>query len=169
MAVASEGAGMGVVEDLDDEEEAGAAAAASNAAKDDDEMPDLDDLELEEGGIEEDPGALSVDRGAPASDFVKARSYTVSITFDKYYMVPRMWLFGYDEDGKPLTHEQVFQDMSQDHAKKTVTIDPHPHISGVSQASVHPCKHSLAMKRIIDQIEQGGTGAKTARHFRWYH
>jgi hypothetical protein len=25
----------------------------------------------------------------------------------QYYMVPRMWLFGYDEEGKPLTHEQV--------------------------------------------------------------
>jgi len=25
----------------------------------------------------------------------------------QYYMVPRMWLFGYDEEGKPLTHAQV--------------------------------------------------------------
>eukprot|EP00281_Chroomonas_sp_CCMP1168_P002425 CAMPEP_0206258630 /NCGR_PEP_ID=MMETSP0047_2-20121206/26035_1 /ASSEMBLY_ACC=CAM_ASM_000192 /TAXON_ID=195065 /ORGANISM="Chroomonas mesostigmatica_cf, Strain CCMP1168" /LENGTH=302 /DNA_ID=CAMNT_0053685413 /DNA_START=74 /DNA_END=982 /DNA_ORIENTATION=+ len=164
VAVSSGGGGMGMVEDLDDEDGAavGSNAAAAGGAADgggEDDMPDLDDLELEEGGIEEnDASALAPQAATPASDFVRARSYTVSITYDKYYMVPRMWLFGYDEDGKPLTHEQVFQDMSQDHAKKTVTIDPHPHISGVSQASVHPCKHSLAIKRIIDQIEDSGSG-----------
>uniref|UniRef100_A0A7S0N553 Autophagy-related protein 3 n=1 Tax=Cryptomonas curvata TaxID=233186 RepID=A0A7S0N553_9CRYP len=66
--------------------------------------------------------------------------------------VPRMWLFGYDEDGTPLRPAQVFEDMSADHAKKTVTLDPHPHLAGPSHASVHPCRHSVAIKRIIDMV-----------------
>jgi hypothetical protein len=37
---------------------------------------------------------------------------------------------------------QVFQDMSQDHAKKTVTIDPHPHMSGKRT-------HSIAREHIL--------------------
>jgi ubiquitin-like-conjugating enzyme ATG3 len=44
---------------------------------------------------------------------------------------------------------------AQDHAKKTVTIDPHPHIAGVAHASIHPCKHSATLKKIIDQMESG--------------
>jgi len=36
-------------------------------------------------------------------------------------------LFGYDEDGNPLSTMQIFEDVSQDHAKKTVTIEVHPH------------------------------------------
>ena len=56
---------------------------------------------------------MGEDRGSGSEGFVRTRSYNISITYDKYYQVPRCWLFGYDEDSKPLTHEQVFQDMSQ--------------------------------------------------------
>jgi len=87
----------------------------------------------------------------------------VSITYDKYYQVPRMWLFGYDEDGTPLRPAQVFEDMSADHAKKTVTLDPHPHLAGPSHASVHPCRHSVAIKRIIDMMEDGREASKAMR------
>jgi len=177
-------AGSADVEDIDDDEPdappAQAAAGGAGATMDveseaagkaeEEDVPDLDDLELEdEGGVmvPADPSALPTGGAAAAaggggevreasSDFVRTRSYTVSITYDKYYQTPRMWLFGYDEDNKPLTHAQVFEDMSRDHAKKTVTIDPHPHMPSVSQASVHPCKHAPAMKRIIDQIESTG-------------
>jgi ubiquitin-like-conjugating enzyme ATG3 len=40
-----------------------------------------------------------------------------------------VWLFGYDENGSPLKPESIFDDIMQDYAKKTVTIDPHPHLS----------------------------------------
>lgn len=46
-----------------------------------------------------------------------------------YSQTPRVWLFGYDENGSPLKPESIFDDIMQDYAKKTVTIDPHPHLS----------------------------------------
>lgn len=39
----------------------------------------------------------------------KSRRYDVSITYDNYYRTPRIWLFGYNENGSPLSTEQVFQ------------------------------------------------------------
>ena len=39
-----------------------------------------------------------------------------------------MWLYGWDEDSRPLTGEQIFQDISIDHAKKTCTIEMHPQL-----------------------------------------
>jgi ubiquitin-like-conjugating enzyme ATG3 len=30
-------------------------------------------------------------------NILKTRTYDLSITYDKYYQTPRMWLFGYDE------------------------------------------------------------------------
>ncbi len=64
----------------------------------------------------------------------------------------------------------------QDYAKKTVTIDPHPHLSRphgefctfrvklykflpsccFSTASVHPCQHAPAMLRIIEALKECG-------------
>ena len=41
---------------------------------------------------------------------------------------------------KPLSVEQMYEDFSQDHAKKTVTMEAHPHLSGPPMASIHPCK-----------------------------
>jgi ubiquitin-like-conjugating enzyme ATG3 len=38
-----------------------------------------------------------------------------------------------------------------DYAHKTVTLDPHPHIS-TPHASVHPCRHGEAMLRIIKTL-----------------
>ena len=38
---------------------------------------------------------------------------------------------------------------------KTVTIEPFPHLSGLSIASVHPCKHSNVMKRFIERMDGG--------------
>lgn len=44
-----------------------------------------------------------------------------------------------------------------DYAKKTVTMEQHPHLS-IKQASIHPCNHAKVMKKIIDTIlENGGT------------
>ena len=78
---------------------------------------------------------------------VKTRTYDLTITYDKYYQTPRMWLFGYDEQGSPLHPKQVLGDISQDHARKTVTIEPHPHL-GVPCPSIHPCRHANVMKKI---------------------
>ncbi len=82
----------------------------------------------------------------------------MSITYDKYYQTPRMWLFGYDEVRQPLTPEMVYQDIVEDYRNRTVTIDPHPHMSVVTpHASIHPCRHAAVMKRIVENLKDGGT------------
>lgn len=67
----------------------------------------------------------------PGNDnLLKVRRYDVSLTYDNYYRTPRVWLFGYDENnGSPLEPTAIFEDVMTDYAKRTVTIDPHPHLS----------------------------------------
>jgi len=55
----------------------------------------------------------------------------------KCYEGKKMLFF---QNRKPLTVEQMYEDVSQDHAKKTVTMETHPHLPGPPMASVHPCK-----------------------------
>lgn len=86
---------------------------------------------------------------------IRSRRYDVSITYDNYYKTPRIWLFGYDENGTPLSPISIFQDIMQDYAKKTVTIDPHPHMKRM-HASIHPCQHAAAMLRILEALNECG-------------
>ncbi|KAJ1820397.1 E2-like enzyme [Coemansia sp. RSA 2598] len=131
------------------------------------DIPDIDD-ELEGlGSVEDSDPAAAAAASASASKpdaeagdevedkILRTRTYDISITYDKYYQTPRVWLFGYDEQGKPLTTRQIFEDISEDHAKKTVTIETHPHL-GVQQASIHPCKHAHVMKKIIERAVDSG-------------
>ena len=89
------------------------------------------------------------------TSILKTRTYDVSITYDKYYRVPRVWLRGYDENGNPLSSTEIFEDISADHAHKTVTVEPHVH-TGVVSASIHPCRHSEVMKRFMTKFEESG-------------
>jgi ubiquitin-like-conjugating enzyme ATG3 len=89
------------------------------------------------------------------SNIMRSRRYDVSITYDNYYRTPRIWLFGYDENGSTLSTSDIFQDIMQDYAQKTVTIDPHPHLSR-PHASVHPCQHAPAMLRIVEALKECG-------------
>jgi len=86
---------------------------------------------------------------------IRSRRYDVSITYDNYYKTPRVWLFGYDENGTPLSPISIFQDIMQDYARKTVTIDPHPHMKHM-HASIHPCQHAAAMLRILEALNECG-------------
>ncbi len=86
-------------------------------------------------------------RGCPPS---AQRSYDVSITFDKYYRTPRLWLVGYGGGGQPLRPEEVFEDVLSDYKSKTVTVDPHPH-TGLPSASLHPCRHAEMMRASVQQ------------------
>ncbi|KAI7906577.1 autophagocytosis associated protein [Cokeromyces recurvatus] len=113
-----------------------------------DDIPDMDD-QIEE---EEDPSIQVVTN----DKVLQVRTYDVFITYDKYYQTPRMWLFGYDEERRPLNSTQVFEDVSPDYVKKTVTIETHPHLS-LNLASIHPCKHAEVMKKIIERMGQGKT------------
>ena len=54
---------------------------------------------------------------------------------------------------------EIFQDISQDHAQKTVTIESHPHVS-LNMVSVHPCRHASVMKRLVDMMVEGGLSVR---------
>ncbi len=88
--------------------------------------------------------------------FIPTRTYDLNITYDNYYRTPRLWLSGYDENNKPLTIEQMYEDISEDHAKKTVTFESHPHIPGTPMASIHPCRHAEVMKKLINLMADSG-------------
>jgi len=94
--------------------------------------------------------------GGETGEIVQTRTYDLHITYDKYYQTPRLWLFGYDENRKTLKVDQMYEDVSQDHAKKTVTMESHPNLPGVIAASVHPCRHAEVMKKIIQTVTDGG-------------
>ncbi|XP_008323264.1 ubiquitin-like-conjugating enzyme ATG3 isoform X2 [Cynoglossus semilaevis] len=146
-------------------------AACHNADDDDDgdededgEAADMEEYE-ESGLLETDEATLDTSKmvetkakAEPGSEdlILQTRTYDLYITYDKYYQTPRLWLFGYDEDRQPLTVEQMYEDISQDHVKKTVTIENHPHLPPPAMCSVHPCRHAEVMKKIIETVAEGG-------------
>lgn len=77
------------------------------------------------------------------------RSYDLSVTYDKYYQTPRLWLKGYNEQGLPLESSEIFEDILTDYVSKTVTIDPHP-CTGELTVSIHPCRHAAVMKKVVN-------------------
>ncbi|CAH2268266.1 jg15897 [Pararge aegeria aegeria] len=89
-------------------------------------------------------------------EIVRTRTYDLHITYDKYYQTPRLWLIGYDEDRRLLGAEALYEDISAEHARKTVTMEAHPHLSGPGMVSVHPCRHAEVMKKIIEMVTESG-------------
>ncbi|RWS28404.1 ubiquitin-like-conjugating enzyme ATG3 [Leptotrombidium deliense] len=135
-----------VCEDDDDEE-----------AADMDDYVDADLIEEQDEAVVELKGKDPIkEKDDGIENIVTTRTYDLNITYDNFYRTPRLWLCGYDENQKPLTIEQMYEDISQDHAKKTVTMEIHPHIPGGPMASVHPCRHAEVMKKIIQTVEDGG-------------
>lgn len=135
---------------------AGAEAAASSS-----DAPDLSSFE-EEDNLVEDEAALGSTSGGylvasePDDDndaILYTRTYDLSITYDKYYQTPRVWLFGYDEKNRPLSADEMFEDIMQDYANRTVTMEPHPHRGALIHASIHPCQHGAVMKRIVANMK----------------
>ena len=90
---------------------------------------------------------------APIED--RSRSYDLSITWDKYYQTPRLWLFGYSASGQPLTDKEVCEDVLSEYIAKTVTVDPHP-CTGLRTVSIHPCQHSAMMLKVVKEWQQRG-------------
>ncbi|CAH1781682.1 unnamed protein product [Owenia fusiformis] len=154
MTLDSKGASSRVADDDNDDDD----------DDDDEEAEDMEAFE-ESGMLEEDNATLDTKKvtkedsdTAVGGDtgVLATRTYDLNITYDKYYQTPRLWLYGYDENRKPLTVDQMYADFSQDHAKKTVTMEHHPHLPGPPMASVHPCKHADVMKKIIETVAEGG-------------
>ncbi len=57
---------------------------------------------------------------------------------------------------------QILEDVSEEHARKTITVDPFPHGS-FTAASIHPCKHSLVMKKLVSIAAEGGKDFQVTR------
>jgi ubiquitin-like-conjugating enzyme ATG3 len=146
------------------EAEAEAEAETAKADKDGDgEYDDMDDYEDDDILVDEDAAAATntttsttattTDTTSSSSNIIKTRTYDLSITYDKYYQVPRVWMVGRSETNQPLTSKQMMEDVISDYANKTVTIEIHPHItSSCPHASIHPCQHSKVMKVIIKNL-----------------
>ncbi len=151
-------------------EETDVVAETSND-NEEDEYADME--EFEDENVIEDEAAVSnsvVSTSKTTSKFdnniMKVRTYDLSITYDKYYQTPRVWMMGYEssDSSQPLTGEQMLQDVMSDYANRTVTIDPHPHVSG-HHASIHPCQHGAVMKTIVRNLTKasedvGGQGGE---------
>ncbi|XP_028934326.1 ubiquitin-like-conjugating enzyme ATG3 isoform X1 [Ornithorhynchus anatinus] len=140
------------------------------------EAADMEEYE-ESGLLETDEATLDTRKMVDASKtktdvgnedaILQTRTYDLYITYDKYYQMPRLWLFGYDEQRQPLTVEHMYEDISQDHVKKTVTIENHTHLPPPPLCSVHPCRASKYLliflkfvQAVIPTIEYNYT-----RHF----
>lgn len=127
----------------------------------DDDIPDMAEYNEPDSIIENEtdpatlPSTYFVAHEPDDDNILRTRTYDVSITYDKYYQTPRVWLTGYDESRMLLKTELVLEDVSQDHARKTVTIEDHPHLPG-KHASIHPCRHGAVMKKIIDVLVSRG-------------
>lgn len=130
------GAGDGIL-DLDDIEDDDDDGANMFAEKKPEEEKVADD-DMKQGGL-----------------ILKVRKYDLSITYDFYTQTPRLWLTGFNEEGNPLSQAEIFEDIAADYAKKTVTMEKHPHID-MKQASIHPCNHAKVMKTIIETIQANG-------------
>jgi len=154
-------------------------SGAPVAPPDDDDDDDGDVMDFDDEDLMEDDPAVAPPQPLPQmeqsaataagsdsmvdegndDDVVRTRTYDLYITYDHFYRTPRVWLSGYDEQMKPLQPEQVFEDISADHAHKTVTFDEFPHLTGVQMAYIHPCKHASVMKKIIARQMENSTGA----------
>ncbi|XP_030058093.1 ubiquitin-like-conjugating enzyme ATG3 [Microcaecilia unicolor] len=146
---------------------AGSGICGTGDEDDDDEGEAADMEEYEESGLlETDDATLDTRQLVEANKLktevggedaiLQTRTYDLYITYDKYYQTPRLWLFGYDEQRQPLTVDYMYEDISQDHVKKTVTIENHPHLPLPPMCSVHPCRHAEVMKKIIETVAEGG-------------
>lgn len=115
---------------------------------DKDKDEDIEGIE----GIEETNDVFIVE---VKDEILKSRTYDVSINYDYYYRVPRLWLTGYSESGSPLSDEEVKEDIMLDYIDKTVTIEKHP-FTGNKSISIHPCRHSLLIKNMAANYERAG-------------
>lgn len=122
---------------------------------DDDEVIDFYNYDIDETIFKEnDPAAANHCKTSTQSEelereeTMRIRTYDISITYDKYYQTPRIWLFGYNEHGVPLKPEDVFEDTVVDYNNHTVTPDIHP-CTGIMSVSIHPCKQADVMQKVV--------------------
>jgi ubiquitin-like-conjugating enzyme ATG3 len=129
----------------------------------DDEYADME--EFEDDDVMEDETAVATSTAnASGENIMKVRTYDLSITYDKYYQTPRVYMLGYasSDSSQPLTGDEMFQDVMSDYANRTVTIDPHPHVAG-QYASIHPCQHGAVMKTIVKNLTRASADGEKGK------
>jgi ubiquitin-like-conjugating enzyme ATG3 len=112
--------------------------------------------DLEDDTMEQDETTATTNSIKPTtknSNIQRVRTYDISITYDKYYQTPKVWILGYTSGGTPLSTEQMFQDIMPEYVQRTVTIEAHPSL-GTTQLSIHPCQHAAVMKTILRNLNQ---------------
>ncbi len=136
----------------------------------DDDYADLEGFEDESLLVEDIAKAKEEDEpdyvfaGDMNDNIQLTRRYDIYLTYDKYYQTPRVFLSGSDENGQPLRPEQILEDIMQDYANKTVTIEAFPFKNGGVFASIHPCKHASVMKKIVDHFTDSGKVARVDQY-----
>jgi ubiquitin-like-conjugating enzyme ATG3 len=128
------------IEDFDKEDEK-KPEDSKTPEDDDDEIEDIEDELNSDSDGDDNIFAKKADADQHETkdndEVVKCRRYNISLTYDKYYATPRIWLQGYDENKKALD-KQMFEDVMAEHAKKTVTLEKHTNLGGAKQATIHP-------------------------------
>jgi len=145
--------------------------------QEDDEYADMSDYDT--SGLASDAATLSLSNNnnnnstavpsASSNLLSNVRTYDISLTYDKYYQTPRVYLIGYSPSGQPLDGESMFEDVMTDYVRRTVTLENHPHIQSVPGGaasisgggggdvciSIHPCQHGAVMKNIVSNLSKG--------------
>jgi ubiquitin-like-conjugating enzyme ATG3 len=162
----SEMADLSIGDNVVDQAQMNAGESANQGDDDDDEYADME--EFEEDNVIADDAAVAIPNIADNhnskssnnsnENLLKVRTYDLSITYDKYYQTPRVWMMGYTsaDSSQPLTGDEMMQDVMSDYANRTVTIDPHPHVAG-PHASIHPCQHGAVMKTIVRNLTKAAS------------
>jgi ubiquitin-like-conjugating enzyme ATG3 len=130
-------------------------STAEDAAAEEDEYADM--AGYEDDNVLHDDAAV-VETPQENDNLVRVRTYDLSITYDKYYQTPRVWMVGRSAEGQPLSGKEMMEDVITDYANKTVTIEGHPHVSG-PHASIHPCQHAKVMKTIVKNLSRKSSKA----------
>lgn len=149
LAVASQAQSEAAEEIPDIDEEKTKFAPPPPEQDDNDDIPDMEEFSETNNVVEVDPAMAQ-----PAhTNIEKHRSYDISMTYDTYYRTPTIWLYGYSESRQPLKAEDIFMDISDDHAKKTVTLKAHPHLPD-AWTFIHPCRHAAVMKKFVTRMTE---------------
>lgn len=83
------------------------------------------------------------------------RVYEVHITYDRHYLTPRLWLTGVNSKNRPLTKEEIMEEVMPEYREKTVTYDQQPQ-TGEFMANIHPCRHANVLKTFAEQAMSNG-------------
>ena len=68
-----------------------------------------------------------------------------------------------EQHGMPLPPSRILEDILADHANKSVTVGPFIHAEKLQAASVHPCKHSSVMKKVIERMNNSVVAEQLAQ------